>query len=135
MDGRQQEQSPATGAVSVVLVEDHALLAELLTDLLTDAGMLVLATATTQGDGHRAVTTHRPHVAVIDNELPDGSGVDLCRSLSAEVPEVTLLLHTGSTSRLETAAALEAGAAAVVLKTLRGDTLLAAIQAHGQRQL
>ena len=133
MNERRTDQQGAAAAVSVVLVEDHALLAELLTALLTDAGIQVLATAGTQWDGHHAVTTHRPHLAVIDNELPDGSGIDLCRSLRSDAPEVTLLLHTGAASRTETAAALDAGAAAVVLKSLRGENLLAAIEAHAPR--
>ena len=117
----------------MVLVEDHAVLAELLTDLLTDAGIQVLATAATQWAGHHAVTTHRPHLAVIDNELPDGSGIELCRSLRVDAPDVTLLLHTGVASTFETAAALDAGAAAVVLKSLRGESLLEAIQTHAPR--
>ena len=124
------EQPRAAAAITVVLVEDHAVLAKLLTALMTDAGIHVLATAATRREGHHAVTTHRPHLAVIDNELPDGSGIDLCRSLSAEAPDVALLLHTGYTSALETRAAMDAGASAVVLKTPRGDTLLQAIQAH-----
>lgn len=125
-------QTPPPGAqsgISVVLVEDHELLVELLTELLTDAGIWVLATAGTCSDGHHAVSTHRPHIAIIDNELPDGSGVDLCRALSADAPEVALLLHTGSTSATQTREAMAAGAAAVVLKTLRGDTLLQPVHA------
>ena len=133
MDHSRTRAAGPREAVTVVLVEDHALLAELLTALLSDAGIQVVATAATQRDGHLAVTTHRPHLAVIDNELPDGSGIELCRSLRVEAPEVTLLLHTGATSARETAEARDAGAAEVVLKSLRGESLLAAIQAHGPR--
>jgi hypothetical protein len=53
----------------------------------------------------------------------------ICRALSADAPEVALLLHTGYTSATQTREAIAAGAAAVVLKTLRGDTLLQAV--HG----
>jgi two-component system response regulator DevR len=130
MSQGQSEPPRATGTISVVLVEDHAMLAELLTILLTDAGIRVLASVGTRRSGHEAVALHRPHLAIIDNELPDGSGIDLCRSLTAEVPEVALLLHTGYTSTQETQAAMDAGAAAVVLKSPRGDGLLRAIQMH-----
>jgi two-component system response regulator DevR len=130
MNQGQADPPGATDVITVVLVEDHAILAKLLTQLLTDAGIQVLATAGTRHDGHHLVTTHRPHLAVIDNELPDGSGIDLCRSLSAQVPEVALLLHTGYTNTLDTRAAMDAGAAAVVLKSPRGDGLLQAIRIH-----
>src|SRR5450631_403147 len=108
MEESPTEQLRASTGVTVVLVEDHVMLADLLTTLLTEAGIRVLAAAGTQRDGRRAVTAHRPRVAIIDNELPDGSGVDLCRMLKAQTPDVTLLLHTGVTSTFDTAEALEA---------------------------
>jgi two-component system response regulator DevR len=125
-----REPSRPAEVITVVLVEDHVLLATLLTDLLMDSGIHVLASVGTRREGHRAVHTHRPHIAVIDNDLPDGSGIDLCRSLAADIPEVITLLHTGAATAAQTHAALNAGAAAVVLKTARGESLLEAIQSH-----
>ena len=125
-----QTQPPRSQSrISVVLVEDHALLVELLVGLLTDAGVWVLATAGTRSEGHHAVTSHRPHIAIIDSELPDGSGVDLCRALSADAPGVALVLHARYASPTETHKAIAAGAAAVVLKTVRGETPLQAVHA------
>jgi DNA-binding response OmpR family regulator len=129
MDEHQEPSRPAA-AITVVLVEDHAELGARLTDLLTDAGIHVLATAGTQREGHHDVTTHRPHLAVIDNNLPDGYGIDLCRSLTTDAPEVTLLLHTAGINAVQTRAALDSGATAVVVKTPQGDSLLEAIRSH-----
>jgi DNA-binding NtrC family response regulator len=37
----------------------------------------------------------------VDNRLPDGRGIDLCRAISAQQPAMTLILHTGMISQLE----------------------------------
>ena len=124
------EPSSPAAVITAVVVEDHAHVAALLTELLTDAGIQVLATVGTRLDGHHAIRTHLPQIAIIDNDLPDGSGIDLCRSLTADVPDVVTLLHTGAATAAQTQAALNAGAAAVVFKTAQGDSLLDAIQTH-----
>jgi response regulator of citrate/malate metabolism len=38
---------------------------------------------------------------VIDNHLPDGTGIDLCRTLTAQTPSVRLLIHSGTISDAE----------------------------------
>lgn len=54
----------------VVLGEDHALLRDGLTRLLTAHGCTVVATADTGPALRRALVTHRPDVAVVDVRLP-----------------------------------------------------------------
>jgi len=115
----------------ICLVEDHVVLRDELVNLLVGAGADVLAAVGTVDEGHRVVTAHLPDVAVIDNHLPDGRGIDLCRRLRQAAPEVTLLLHSATLTSADEQEALEAGAAAVVAKAIRGDRLLHAIATHG----
>jgi two-component system response regulator DevR len=114
--------------VTVCLVEDHARLREELCDLLSESGVQVVAAVGTVRDGEAAITEHLPDVAVIDNRLPDGRGIDLIRTLAWAAPRVTLLLHTTTATEGDAREAMQAGAAAVVIKTIAGDSLLEAIR-------
>lgn len=110
------------------VVEDHDVLRQWVVDRLEAEGYVVSAAVATIEDGWEAITRVRPRLAVIDNQLPDGSGIELCRQLSRECPEVRLVLHTGAITPADARSAEESGIGAVVLKNLRGDGLLEAIR-------
>lgn len=116
--------------LTVVLVEDHAVLREQLTLLLADSGIDVLATAATVQAGYETVLARRPDVAVLDNQLPDGLGVDLCRRLTAQAPGIAVVMHSGAMTSADRLEAFEAGAAAVIPKSIRVDALVQAIKVN-----
>jgi len=113
--------------VTVCLVEDHEALRHALASLIVQRGDRVVASVGTVAAGLDAVLMLRPTVAVVDNQLPDGRGVDLCRTLAAAAPEVALILHSGVVSPELEAQARAVGVAAVVTKSARGAELLAAL--------
>jgi DNA-binding NarL/FixJ family response regulator len=121
------------GTVTVCLVEDYAPLRELLCDLLVESGAHLLSAVGTLRDGEAAISYHRPDVAVIDNRLPDGRGVDLIRTLAQTAPSVALLLHSGTATHDDASEALQAGAAGIILKSIRGYSLIEAIQISAGR--
>ena len=118
---------PVPLGVTVCVVEDHADVRRHLCELLTGAGVEVLAAVGTVSEGEAAVNFHLPDVAVIDNKLPDGRGIDLCRSLALSTPQVALLLHTSMVTDEEAREAVEAGVAAIILKSIRSEGLLDAV--------
>ncbi len=126
------EGHPASGA-TIVLVEDHDQLRTLLVRVLSGAGHRVVAAVDTAREGEQEVLAHRPDVAVIDNQLPDGLGVDLCRRLAQAAPDVFLLLHTGVATEALALQAVQAGVV-VVPKATRADDLLAAIGDRPRRR-
>ncbi len=117
----------APPGITVCVIDDHDQLRDILVRILTTAGMVVLAAEASFDAGERAVLEHLPDVAVIDNQLPDGQGVDLCRQLRLSAPQVRLILHSGMvTPGLEAEAS--ALGVAVVAKATRADALLTAIR-------
>jgi len=131
-DAIMPSSKPRTGArepVTVCIVEDHEILRRAMAGLIADRGDRVVASVATVAAGLDAVLTLRPSMAVIDNQLPDGRGVDLCRTLSSLAPEVAVILHSGTITDDLRREALDAGAAAVVTKSIRGAALLEAIDA------
>ncbi len=113
-----------------MLVEDHVRVREHLTMLLETAGFDVVASAATYLDGYRAVLAERPALAVVDNRLPDGRGIDLAAVLHREAPEVGVVIHSGAITREEADLALRCGALEVVTKDVRARPLVAALQRH-----
>lgn len=60
---------------------------------------------------------------ILDNWLPDGSGIDLCRTIRQLFPVVPILFTSGSTNRSEIAEALDAGADRYLVKPCEPDAL------------
>ncbi|WP_088284024.1 response regulator transcription factor [Kineosporia sp. A_224] len=117
----------AAHARSVVLVEDDAIVREQLVAAMRAAGIDVLAAVSGVARGYDAVVGTDPDVAVLDDRLPDGLGVDLCRRLAADRPGVRVVVHAAAMTTTEQRAALDAGAVAVVSKNVRPDALLHAV--------
>jgi DNA-binding NarL/FixJ family response regulator len=115
-------------ALTVCLVEDHARLREQLSALLTQSGMSVVAAVGSMHDGETAILSHRPDVAVVDQRLPDGSGIELIRTIAGVVPQVAMFLYTAGVTDVMARAALRAGAAGVILKSIQGDELISAVR-------
>jgi DNA-binding NarL/FixJ family response regulator len=121
-------EMPPVTALTVCLVEDHDQARGELCAILSGAGMEVVAAVGTVLQGRQVITELLPDVAVIDNRLPDGTGIELCTTLSETVPGVTLILHTGMVDRQVAMEARQAGAVAVVPKEIRPDHLLDTIR-------
>lgn len=129
----QSEHRNGTGSarpVTVVLVEDHVLVRDQICNLLRGAGIDVLDAVGALQDGYEAVRKHQPDVVVLDNHLPDGLGIDLCRTLTQERPDLAVVIYSGHLTWQDQDDASEAGAAAVVPKTFSGRELIAAIAAQ-----
>ncbi len=63
-------------------------------------------------------------VAILDVRLPDGSGVDLCRSIRDARPDLACLMLTSFADDAAMDASMLAGARGYVLKNVRGDDLV-----------
>jgi DNA-binding response OmpR family regulator len=123
---------PADGPprpMRVCLIEDHDQLRAGLVDQLEAAGHVVCAAVASVAAARDAVRLHVPDVAVVDDHLPDGSGVGLCRLLTRGHPGLTVVIHAGTVDEALEVAGRAAGALAVVQKSVRGRMLLAVLDA------
>jgi DNA-directed RNA polymerase specialized sigma24 family protein/CheY-like chemotaxis protein len=82
----------------VLLVEDNAIVADDLRDLVTGMGHEVCGLAATEADVFSLVESRRPTLAVMDVRLSDGgSGIDIARKLrkTRGVPVIFVTAHDG----------------------------------------
>jgi DNA-binding NarL/FixJ family response regulator len=119
--------APEPARLRACVVDDHAVVRDWLVRNLEAEGIDVCASCETLEEGVAAILTHRPDLAVVDNRLPDGRGIDLCRRVFTEAPDIALVLHTGMISPLEESQAYQAGVTRIVLKSIQGEDLLTAV--------
>jgi len=70
----------------------------------------------------------RPDVAILDAQLPDGSGIDVCRQVRSVDPSIRCLVLTAHADDEAVLAAIVAGASGYVLKTASCDGLAEAVR-------
>jgi two-component system response regulator DevR len=115
-------------SVSVFLVDDHEVVRQGLRTLLEDAGLRVVGEASTVAEAVRRIAATRPQVAVLDVQLPDGTGIDVCREIRSLVPDTACLMLTSFDDDEALFAAIMAGAAGYLLKQIRGLQLVESVQ-------
>ncbi|NLG47088.1 response regulator transcription factor [Gordonia sp. (in: high G+C Gram-positive bacteria)] len=116
----------------VFLVDDHELVRRGLRDLLSTAEDLeVVGEAATVDEAWVGINATKPDVAVLDVRLPDGNGVELCRSVRSALPAVHCLMLTSYADDDALLAAVLAGASGFVLKQILGHNLIAAVRTVG----
>jgi two-component system response regulator DevR len=118
--------------VTVFLVDDHEVVRRGLADLLaSDAELEIIGDAGSVAEAMVRIPALRPDVAVLDVRLPDGNGIELCRELLSELPDLRCLMLTSFTSDEAMLEAILAGASGYVVKDIRGMELAQAIKDVG----
>ncbi len=118
------------GPVRVMLVDDHEVVREGLRTLLSrNKGMLVVAEAGTMAEAIETAARAKPDVIVMDVRLPDGSGVEACRTIREARPETKVIMLTSYADDEALFASIVAGAAGYLLKQTRGQAVTDAITA------
>ena len=82
--------------VKTIIIEDQKLGIDLIRQCLTDKFELV-ATCQTIKEGWKAFEKHDPEAAILDIELPDGSGLDLANRMLKVNPKIRVLGVSGRT--------------------------------------
>ena len=93
--------------------------------------------AATAGEALDRIPPTRPDVALLDVRLPDGSGVEVCREIRSNAPEIACIMLTSYADDEALFAAIMAGAAGYVLKQVGAMNLVDDIRrvAEGQSLL
>jgi DNA-binding NarL/FixJ family response regulator len=115
--------------IRVFLLDDHEVVRQGLRALLeSDGGMEVVGEAGTAAEALAAIPMTHPRVAVLDVRLPDGNGVEVCREVRSQHPEVACLMLTSFSDDEALVDAVMAGASGYVLKEVGASDLVSDIR-------
>lgn len=115
--------------ISVFLVDDHLVVREGVRVVLEASGSIeVVGEASTSKEALQRIAATRPQVAVIDVQLPDRAGTELCADIRAAHPETACLMFTSFADDDALFDSISAGATGFVLKQVRGDGLVEAVE-------
>ena len=110
--------------IRVLLLDDHEMVRRGIVDVLDACDDIeVVCEAATVAEARARLDAARPDVAVLDVRLPDGSGIEVCRDMRAS-SDIGVVMLTSFDDDEALFAAIMAGAAAFVLKDVRGHDLV-----------
>ncbi len=122
--------SAATGPIRILAVDDHPLLREGITGLVTgQSDMSLVAQASNGLEAIHQFRTHRPDITLMDLQMPEMNGLDAMIAIRGEFPEARIIVLTTYTGDVQILRALKAGARAYLLKNLLHKELLETIRA------
>jgi two-component system, NarL family, response regulator DevR len=135
-----QPDSGAPGApgaparpMRLLVVDDHEVVRQGLVALLDRReGFQVVAEAGTVAEALQAARYHQPDIVIMDVRLPDGSGIEACREIRAELPETRIVMLTSYPDDEAVLSAIVAGASGYLLKQIRARDLVAALETVGR---
>jgi DNA-binding NarL/FixJ family response regulator len=120
--------SDAETPIRVFLLDDHEVVRQGLRALLESGGdIVVVGESGLAQEAAARIPALRPDVAVLDARLPDGSGIEVCRTVRAVDPAIKALILTSYDDDEALFAAIMAGAAGYVLKEITGQDLIGAV--------
>ena len=124
--------------IGVLLVDDHEVVRVGLRSLLSrERGIAVVGEAGTAEAAVAQAAALRPDVVVLDVRLPDRNGVEACREIRSADPRVHVIMLTSYADEEAVFSSILAGASGYLLKQIRGQELVRAIEtvAAGQSLL
>lgn len=112
----------------VLLIDDHTLFRAGLQGLLERQGIEVIASAGGGVEGIKLVKEHNPDVVLLDMRMPDISGIEVLKQLREDGQKMPIAILTTVDDENDLMDALQCGAQGFLLKGMRPDELVTALQ-------
>jgi DNA-binding NarL/FixJ family response regulator len=128
----------APSPITILTVDDHALLREGITALVNgQTDMQVVAEASNGREAVQQFKRHCPDITLMDLQMPDMKGIEAIIAIRGEFPNARIIVLTTYTGDIQVLRALKAGARGYILKGHVHKELLETIRAvhAGQKRI
>ena len=116
-------------SIRIFLLDDHEVVRRGVRELLeSEDDMQVVGEAGTAELALARIPPTRPQVAILDVRLPDGNGVEVCREIRSQHPEIACIMLTSFSDDEALYQAVVAGASGYLLKQIRGNDIVDAVR-------
>jgi two-component system response regulator DevR len=113
----------------VFLLDDHEVVRRGVAEVLeAQDDFEIVGEASTAAEAITRIGLLRPDVAILDVQLPDGDGIEVCREIRSTMPGVACLMLTSFSDDEALLGAVVAGAAGYILKQVRGSDLVGSVR-------
>jgi DNA-binding NarL/FixJ family response regulator len=115
--------------IRIVIVDDHKILVEGLCSMLEESGIAEVAgVAHSAQECRQSIPFWRPDLVMLDVGLPDMSGVDYCRELKEQFPDIRVLALTTHNEYTIVRQMLDNGASGYLIKNAMSSEVLEGIK-------
>jgi len=126
-------EQPEPRPLRLLVVDDHEVVRQGLVALIDRREKFqVVAEAGTVEEALDAARRFQPDLVIMDVRLPDGSGIEACREIRAELPATRVVMLTSYPDEEAVLSAIIAGASGYLLKQIRARDLVNALEAVGR---
>ena len=124
---------PVERQLRLLVVDDHEVVRQGLVAMLSRRpNFQVVAEAGTAAESIEMARRYQPELVIMDVRLPDGSGIEACREIRAELPGTRVVILTSYPDEEAVLSAIIAGASGYLLKLIRGRDLVASLESVGR---
>jgi DNA-binding NarL/FixJ family response regulator len=114
--------------MKVLLADDHALFRDGIRSLLEARGTEIVGEAENGREAVEIAKKLRPDVVLMDLNMPEMGGLAATRLISADAPDVKVVILTASEDDADLFEAIKSGAQGYLLKNLKADELMTMLE-------
>lgn len=119
--------------INILLVDDHTVLRQGIAQVIeSQEDMHVVAQASNGEQAIEMAHAHQPDLMLLDINLPGIDGIEVARKISAELPDIRVLILTMHRQGEYVIESIKAGASGYLLKEVEMDEMLSAIRSVAQ---
>jgi DNA-binding NarL/FixJ family response regulator len=116
----------------ILIADDHTLFRDSLRSLLTSRGFEVVGDAREGGEAVEIARRLQPDIVLMDLSMPGLDGLSATRLISAEMPQVKVVVLTASDDDANLFEAIKSGAQGYLLKNLESRDFFALLEGVGR---
>ena len=114
----------------ILLVDDDDYLRSVLSSQMRNKGVTSFAEASRASEAFDQIDTFKPDLILLDMELPDGNGLDICQRLRAHGFQKPIIMLTGQMDEEDIVKGLEKGVSGYISKPMRFSELFSLVCAQ-----
>jgi len=114
----------------ILLVDEDHYLRSVLSSQLRNKGVMAFAEASRASEAFDQIDTFNPDLILLDMELPDGNGLDICQRLRTNGFQKPIIMLTGQMDQEDIVKGLDKGASDFIAKPMRFSELISLVCAQ-----
>lgn len=118
--------------MNILIADDHGLFRDSLRSLLEAHGLNVIGEAKNGREAVELARRLKPNIVLMDLSMPELDGLSATRLISADQPEVKVVILTASDEDAKLFEAIKSGAQGYLLKNLESDEFFALLEGIGR---